>query len=296
MVDPWTKPPTSTAEQPERATSGPTTPAPEVRSATGRNVLGTPQKPSQLRKNRGLCIAIVGDGGAGKTTLLGTLLESANAKPVCIFDMAGGSYVLSDDDDLDVFILTTQKEIDDKRQLLIRYAGTKDFRYKTVCWDVVTTMQKIGLRAKGLTPATAMGADNRRVYGSSNLDMEMFFTEQMNLAETTGLNIIMTFWDDTIQQGELVKHEMNITHGSALAAKGTLDQIFFLEKDSGRYPPVLITGENALYFTKNRASKDSPLRALPKQIYQPSLASIIDSFNGVPFPIERHTRKRSSEQ
>lgn len=257
-----------------------------------RNVLGQPKKPSELREQRGLCIALVGDGGAGKTTLFQTLTESELSSPVAIFDMAGGAYVLADSDKIDVFVLTTQKEIDDKRELLKRYAGTKDFKYKTICWDVVTTQQRIGLRAKGLTPVVAQTGDTRRIYGASNLEMEAFFTEQMNLAETTGLNIIMTMWDDTILQDATEKHEMNITHGAALAAKGTLDQIFFVVKDAGRYPPVLITGENTQYFTKNRAAPGSPLRALPKAIYQPSLATIIDAFNGSTFPLERHTRKR----
>lgn len=269
-----------------------------INTATGeitqRNVMGEVKKPSEIRQEQGLCLAIVGEGGAGKTTLLHTLLESERCYPVLIFDMLGATKVLKDDPNIDIQVLTTQKQIDEKRQLLIRYAGSKDFKYKTVVWDVVTTLQQIGLVESGLTPIVARGGQTQRLYGGSNLDMAIFFREQSDLASTSGLNIIMTMWDDTtLIQGQVptIKHEMNITHGASLAAMAALDYIFFIEKDGDQYPPVMYT--NRLdYKTKLRAHPDSPLRHLPKTIYQPSLASIIDCFHGAPWPTERHARRQ----
>jgi hypothetical protein len=128
--------------------------------------------------------------------------------------------------------------------------------------------------------------------------MEVFFQEQDDLAAQTGVNIIITFWDDEFRNsaGDITAYELNLTHGSAVAAHGLFNYIYYVVSDGGAYPPRLITGENLLYKTKNQAPRTSPLRDIPKVIYQPSLATILDAFNGKPFPLDRHAKRTRDPQ
>jgi len=248
-----------------------------------------PLKPSTMRLNNGLIAVCMGPSGAGKTSLLETLLPDYG--PVCVLDIDGKAHVLRDHDDVDVYPCHTWQELDGYLQDLERQSLHP--QYKTLVVDGTTYMQVKLAWGKHKVDSIDNAQLRQTAYGKANADMLDFGTRVRILAER-GMYVIYNIWSMLEgQEGEAGKRIQPDLTGTMLTRfLGGLDFVVYLEPNAPPkpYPPVMRTGGSQLYATRTAVSPDSPLRDLPALIYNPSWASIFDSYRGEPWPTERHNK------
>lgn len=249
------------------------------------------KKPSEIRQNNGLCAVIMGPSGAGKTTLLLTLLENPTYLPCAVFDVDAKAHVLADNKDIDVYSATTWPLIDKYAQELNK--STKD--YKTICWDGLAMMQAQSQDAAGVNTV-----DNPQIrqtrYGKANTNMVQLAQDSKILAER-GINVFFNVWStlEAEQDTGIVHVKPDLTATLLSRFIGVMDFVFMLEPapPPKPYPPIMRAGGSQKYWTKLAVAPDSPLNDMPDVIYRPSLASILDTFHGKPWPTQKHAKQPS---
>lgn len=258
---------------------------------TARKLGGVPAvKPSEMRKDSGLVIVCMGPSGAGKTTLLETLHDTPYG-PVAVADVDGKAHVLRDHDDIDVYPCHTWDVLDNMLIDLTK-ASLKPY-YKTFVVDG-TTMMQVGLAWGKHHVDTIDNAQLRQTaYGKANSDMVDFGQRVRVLAER-GLNVIYNIWSIIeAQEDEAMRRvQPDLTPTMLTRFLGILDFVVYLEPNSPPkpYPPIMRTGGSQKYATRTAISPDSPLASLPQLIYNPSWASILDTYHGAPWPTDKHSK------
>lgn len=256
------------------------------------------KQPSELRTKHGLVLLNMGPPRNGKTTMIRTLYDTEeHAKlygPVGLADCDGNAHVLEDSPHLHVYDATS---FDAAIKLSEGIAARCEF--KTWVWDGIANLQAQSHIHYGIQTTK----EPRLVYGPANISMSKISQQAKILAEF-GTNVIFNVWSkpetlDPTGDG-MLKIMPDLTASLLRDFVGLIDFIVYTEcapkiivagkQVQDPYPPIMRTGGSSSYGTGSRVSPDSPLRDMPDIIYNPSLASILDSFHGEPWPTDKHKK------
>lgn len=248
-------------------------------------------KPSEMRKTNGATFVCMGPSGAGKTSLLGTLHNTPYA-PVAVADVDLKAHVLRDYDDIDVYPCHEWNTLDAIVIDLVKQSLSP--YYKTFVVDG-TTMMQIGLAYnKYNVNKISNPMDKQRAYGQANSDV-LDLGQRLRVLSERGLNLIYNIWSvNEKEEGEaMVRVQPDLTPTMLTRFLGVLDFVVYLEPNAPpkMYPPVMRTRGSLKYATRMAISPDSPLAQVPPLIYNPSWASILDTFHGKPWPTEKHGKQ-----
>lgn len=252
----------------------------------------TAEKPNEIRQQSGPTIVLMGPQGGGKTSLLYTLTEAkdpAMMLPLAVIDTgSGGAHVLPTHPMIDVYRPTTWAQLERIEQDIAK--GTSP--YKSIAWDLLTEVQMISHEH-----AQVYETENPQVrmsrYGNSNQETLELARKLATHSANQGINVIFVAWAETIKEQGIDRTVMDLTPTFRRQLTGVVDFIVYVEPmpPPKPYPPVMRTGGSLNYGTRTRVAPDSPMLKVPELVYQPSLATLIETFHNGEWPADQHTRK-----
>lgn len=242
----------------------------------------------------GIKLGIYGPGGIGKTTLAGTVCDSPLGGPALYLNARGNPHVIKhrgrDIEVIDIPATKPFQAVEAIRQDILRDAHCP---FKTVIVDNVTELWSLDLRDR-YGAATVVEWTQ---HSATTADVLSFLRNYCDLADSGHrLNVVFVMWE-TPEDRELRGKKVN---RSELAFNKALQM----------QAPGLVTWLGRLYITDEVLMtrcldfrpiesmqvskmqvdpKDAITKDIPMEVYNPSLASLIDTIKGgQPWPTARH--------
>ena len=256
---------------------------------------GIEAKPvSATAEDRGLALGIYGPGGVGKTTLSATITDSPLGTPALYLDARGNPHVISSyGDKIDVLPITKFAQIEQIRQDILK---DRDLIYKTVILDNVTEMWSMDLRDR----YGPVGAVDWTKHAATTSDLLQLVRNWYDLS-TVGpkLNVVFVF-QEAPEQRTILNQEVQrseVAFNKALQSHiPTLINFLGRLYVEGNMPPyrrlldfrpVETVHQSKLQVDPN----DEYARQMPHEVYNPSLASILDTLRGQQaWPTAKHSK------
>lgn len=276
------------------ATAQPTL-TPENAAAVVRRyggVVGTPVSSTE----RGLVLGIYGEGGVGKTTLVATITDTPLGAPAMYLDARGNPHVISSyHDRIDVYHIDKYDQVEDIRRDVIK--DGLSFPYKTIILD--TTSEMFYTRLRDLYgPVTSVDWTK---HSATTANLMQLHRNWIDLAEKPPyINVIFVFQEVPEKRairGQTVESRSEISFNKALQGQiptlvnflGRLYQV----SDTPPFRRLLDFRPVAtVHQAKFQVDRKHPTASqVPMEIYNPSLAPILDTIRGnKPFPVANHTK------
>lgn len=244
---------------------------------------------------RGLILGLYGPGGIGKTTLSATITDSPLGSPALYLDARGNPHVISSyADRIDVIRMTDFKHQEKVRQDILK---DKEFPYKSIILDNVSELFYMNLRD---LYGAATDVDWTK-HSATTADVLQLVRNWVDLAEgPQKVNVVFVFQEtpeNRTIRGAKVEGRSEIAFNKALQFQvptiiNWLGRIYQIE-DTPPFRRMLdFTPVETMHQSKIQIDpKDEFARQVPYEIYNPSLASILDTVRGhQPWPAAKHVR------
>lgn len=278
------------------ATAQPTI-TPENAAAVIRRYGGVVAKPVD-NPDRGLVMGIYGPGGSGKTTLAATITDTPEGAPALFLNSRGNPHVVSSyGDRIDVLQIERYDQVELIRQDILKDAAKGTFPYKSIVLD--TTSEMFYTRLRDLYgPVTAVDWTK---HSATTANLMQLHRNWIDLAETAPFaNVIFIFQE--VPEKRTIRNQTVESRSEISFNKALQGQIPTLVNFLGR---LYIVGDNPPYKrlldfrpvetvhqSKFQVDRKHPTASqVPMEIYNPSLAPILDTIRGSkPFPVTNHTK------
>jgi energy-coupling factor transporter ATP-binding protein EcfA2 len=243
---------------------------------------------------KGKLIIIYGESGAGKTTLASTMNETEHGNPMCLLDCEGGTDSIAH---LDL----TKYELDtwNRAEKLVKEIQ-KNCPFKSVCLDHMTKFIEMCLTD---IKRRRSGVKDPRQWYAELTDTIVPIVEGFNdLAWRKEIVVVLLFQQTNLQEGLVRKGTVAATPKINERALWKPDIIGNLraENDSARsteFVNRLSFVGSATALAKFRRPQNAVSASIPKEIWNPSLAPILDCLiGGIPFPVEKYQKPRTIKQ
>lgn len=245
----------------------------------------------------GIKIGIFGPGGIGKTTLAATVCDSEYGAPALYLDARGNPHVVSSyGDKIQVLPVSSFKDVERVRQDLLR---DKDMPFKSVIIDNLSELMSLDLRDR-------YGANTDIVWtmhSATTADILGLVRNWCDLADSAlALNVIFAMWETSevrkVRSTEVTRSELSFNKALQAQVPGILSWLgrLYIAEERAPYARVLdFRPIETMHVAKWQVDPNDPRTAqLPMEMYNPSLASILDTvIGGKPWPTERHARPGS---
>lgn len=243
--------------------------------------------------DRGLALGIYAPGGVGKTTLAATITDSPLGSPALLLDARGNSHVVASySDNIDVATITQFEQVEKIRQDILK---DHDFPYKSVILDNVSEMWSLDLRDR-YGPMQVIAWEK---HSATTSDLLNLVRNWMDLAITgPHINVIFVFQESPEKRtirGQEVGSRSEVALSKALQSHvpsliNFLGRLY-IASDTPPFRRVLdFTPAEAVHQAKIQVDRgDEFARQIPYQIYDPSLAPLLETLRGhKPFPVANH--------
>lgn len=249
-------------------------------------------KPHSIAESKaGVKIGLYGPGGIGKTTLAGTICDTELGRPALYLNARGNPEVIrSRGNDIDVIDIERFNQIEAIRKDLVADRNTP---YKSVILDNISDMWSMDLRDL-YGPTTVV---DWQKHSASTAHILAMLRTWIDMADGyQHLNLIMVLWETP--EKRQIRGE-DVTRSEVALNSSLQAQV-----------PGLITWLGRLYITDDvlftrcldfrpietqQQSKfqvdpdDAVTKDIPMEIYNPSLATLVDTVKGgKPWPADRH--------
>lgn len=243
---------------------------------------------------RGLAMGIYGPGGAGKTTLAATITDSPLGGPALYLNARGNPHVISSyADRIDIANITKYSQIEAIRKDLI---NDPERKYKSAILDTVSEMWAIDLRD--------LYGPNRdiewQMHSASTADVMQLVRNWYDLTEPPYCMNVVFIFQETPEKRKLRGTEIErseIAFNKALqwqipTVVNWLGRLYQME-DTPPYRRMLdFRPIESMQQSKAQFDpKDALTAEMPLEVWQPSLASMVDTIRGrKPWPTEKHAK------
>jgi hypothetical protein len=268
---------------------------PQNAASVVRRLGGLEVKPVSS-EDRGLVLGIYGEPGVGKTTLAASIADSEFGRPALYIDARGNPHVINSyADRIDVVTVEKFAHFEAIRQSIIK---DKDLGYKSIIIDTLTEAWSIDLR--DLYGPTA-DVDWQK-HSASTADILQLVRNFVDLSSSGPRVNVVFVMQETVE--ERVINNQKISRSEVHFNKKLQEYIPALISFLGRLyyyettPPFRRCLDFSPALTLHQAKiqrdpNDPAARDIPYQIYNPSLAPLLDTIRGhAVWPTEAHTRPR----
>lgn len=241
-------------------------------------------------RTNGRSIYIMGDGGAGKTTLAATLIETQYGSPAMYIDVDGGVHVISSKIDQGIYYY--KFEGCTKLELLIR-GLVESCPFKAIVLDNGSALAYEKLQEMRKQKPQE---EDWRLYNDVTNYIQVVCETLHKIAQKYNIIVVVNFWT-------LIETDTNdVTHRRIIPAlnpallarvQGIPDILAYLtvEDDAQHTRKLTMTPPTSRLLTKFRRDTNDVAQTIPEELWNPSLAPIVDTLiNGVPFPKEKFIR------
>lgn len=249
------------------------------------------------KEDRGVGLGLYGPGGAGKTTISATITDSELGGPALYLDARGNPHVVGTRyaGRIQVLPITKFAEVERVRADI---AKDRDFPFKSVILDNVSEMFYMDLRDR-YGPAAEIDWTK---HSATTADVMQLVRNWMDLT-TTGPKINVVFVFQEVPEARTIRSQAIPSRSEIAFNKALQSQVPTLINFLGRVyqyedvPPYRRMLDFRPVETVHQAKmqvdpEDEFARQIPFEIYNPSLAPIIDTLRGrQPWPVEAHTRR-----
>lgn len=245
----------------------------------------------------GVKIGIYGPGGIGKTTLAASACDTDLGWPAAYLDSRGNPEVIkSYGDKIQVFPITKFEQLRSFRNDLIM---DKNCPFKTIILDNVSDMWSINLRDRyGSSEVTW------QMHSGSTADVLGVYRDYCDLATIAHLrmNVIFVMWETPearkIKGQDVERSEMMFNKALQMQVGGILTwvgRLYITPVGTGKWRYLRCLDFRPiedLHQAKYQVDPNDEFTSqIPMEIYDPSLASIIDTAKGgIQWPKEKHTK------
>jgi hypothetical protein len=245
-------------------------------------------------QDRGLALGIYGPGGVGKTTLAATITNSELGSPALLLDARGNPHVIASyGDKIQVIQITRFGDLERIRQDILK---DKEFPFKSVILDNVTEMWSIDLRDRYGPVADV----DWTKHAATTADVLQLIRNWMDLSQVgPKLNVVFVF-QETPEQRTI--RNQNVSRSEIAANKALQSHVptlinflgrLYQESDVPPYRRLLdFRPVETVHQSKLQIDPDDPYaKQIPMEVYNPSLASILDTMRGQqPWPTAKHSK------
>lgn len=244
----------------------------------------------------GLAIGVYAPGGTGKTTLAASITDSPLGSPALLINARGNPHVVASySDRIDVVTVSKFADIERVRQGILT---DKACPYKSVILDNVSEMFYMDLRDL-YGPATDVVWEK---HSATTADVLQLMRNWVDLTTHKGLllNVVFVFQETpetrTIR-GQEVKSRSEI--GTNKALQGQVPSIInflgrlYITTDVAPYQRLLdFSPMEKIHQGKIQIDPKHPTAGqIPMEVYNPSLASLLDTIRGnQPWPTQKHLK------
>lgn len=243
----------------------------------------------------GLKMAIYGPGGIGKTTLLGTAMDTDLGWPALHLNARGNPHVIrSYGDKMQVIDITDPAgQLPRIKQDILKDG---DMPFKSIFLDGLTEMVSLDYRKRY---GVQLEVDWTK-HSATTATILAIVREFCDLADYgPKLNVFMTAGDvpetRTIRGRELQRSELAMNKALQNQVPLIVSWVgrLYITEGAPRFTRMLdFTPDEAVSQAKHQIDRNDPqANQIPFQVYNPSLASIIDTFKGGQlWPQDRHRK------
>jgi GTPase SAR1 family protein len=245
--------------------------------------------------DRGLVLGIYGPGGVGKTTLAATITDAADelGSPALLLNARGNPHVISSyAGKIDIADITRFDQVEKIRTDMLR---DKAMPYKSVIIDNVTELWSMDLRDR-YGPMTTVEWTK---HSASTSDIMQLVRNWIDLAEIgPKLNVIFVF-QETPETRD-IRGRTGVIVSEVAFNKALQSHIptlinflgrLYIHTEQPPYRRVLdFRPIDTMHQAKLQVDRDDQYASqIPFEVYDPSLASILDTIRGhKPWPTEKH--------
>lgn len=255
------------------------------------DIAGVPVTKTSDGVKKGKLIFLYGESGAGKTTLVGTLQDTKLGDPTLLLDCDAGA-------DSIAHRTIDRVELDNwpKTERVIR-SLLRNCDYKSISLDHMTkVIDRCLLDIKARRPSVK---DPRQWYSELTDKIVPIISDLQDLAWKNEI-ICVVIW----QQGEILENtgtRRRTLSGTPKILERSIwipDIICHLsvERDPSETRKLSFAG-TATALAKFRRPQNAVSMSIPKEVWNPSLAEILDCLiGGVPFPADKHTKPKRLQE
>jgi GTPase SAR1 family protein len=245
--------------------------------------------------DRGLVLGIYGPGGVGKTTLAATITDAADnlGSPALLLNARGNPHVISSyAGKIDIADITRFDQVEKIRADMLR---DKSLEYKSVIIDNVTELWSMDLRDR-YGPMTTVEWTK---HSASTSDIMQLVRNWIDMAEIgPKLNVIFVFQEtpetrDIRGRTGVIVSEVAFNKALQSHVPSLVNFLgrLYIHTDQPPYRRVLdFRPIDTMHQAKLQVDRDDQYaKQIPFEVYDPSLASILDTVRGhKPWPTEKH--------
>jgi GTPase SAR1 family protein len=254
--------------------------------------------------DRGLVLGIYGPGGVGKTTLAATITDAADelGSPALLLNARGNPHVIASyASKIDIADITKFDQVEKIRADMLR---DKSLEYKSVIIDNLTELWSMDLRDR-YGPMTAVEWTK---HAASTSDIMQLVRNWIDLAEVgPKLNVIFVIQEtpetrDIRGRTGVIRKRGCVQQGSPEPHSHLINFLgrLYIHTEQPPYRRVLdFRPIDTMHQAKLQVDRDDQYaKQIPFEVYDPSLASILDTIRGhKPWPTEKHAApQRASRQ
>jgi GTPase SAR1 family protein len=245
--------------------------------------------------DRGLVLGIYGPGGVGKTTLAATITDAADelGSPALLLNARGNPHVISSyASKIDIADITKFDQVEKIRADILR---DKSLEYKSVIIDNLTELWSMDLRDR----YGPMSAVEWTKHAASTSDIMQLVRNWTDLAEV-GPKLNMIFVIQETPETRDIRGRTGVIRSEVAFNKALQSHIptlinflgrLYIHTEQPPYRRVLdFRPIDTMHQAKLQVDRDDPYaKQIPFEVYDPSLASILDTIRGhKPWPTEKH--------
>jgi GTPase SAR1 family protein len=245
--------------------------------------------------DRGLVLGIYGPGGVGKTTLAATITDAADdlGSPALLLNARGNPHVISSyAGKIDIADITRFDQVEKIRADMLR---DKSLEYKSVIIDNVTELWSMDLRDR-YGPMTTVEWTK---HSASTSDIMQLVRNWIDMAEIgPKLNVIFVFQEtpetrDIRGRTGVIVSEVAFNKALQSHIPSLINFLgrLYIHTNEPPYRRVLdFRPIDTIHQAKLQVDRDDQYaKQIPFEVYDPSLASILDTIRGhKPWPAEKH--------